>query len=200
MNIGIDLDDVLADTLPALIEYHNDTYNTTFTEDDYHSFHLWKVWGCTKEESNRRVYHFFETPYFKNIKTVSGSQKATKVLKEEHNLYIITSRPRKFSKDTLAWIEKYFPGVFNEVFFTNYSEKNNSDPKKNHVCDLLNVDVFIDDSLDYALECFNEKRQVFLFEAPSNKNKKFEENLYRVKSWKEILEILNSNTEEKCFV
>ncbi len=190
MNIGIDLDDVLADSLPALIEYHNDTYNTKFIKEDYHSFHLWKVWSCTKEESNQRIDRFFETKYFKDIKTKPGSQEAISFLKEKNNLYVITSRPRKFSKGTLEWIEKYFPGVFKEVFFTNYWEKDNPDPKKSHVCNILNIDVFIDDSLDYAIECFNEKRKVFLFEAPSNKNRKFEENIYRVKSWEEILETL----------
>ncbi len=192
MNIGIDLDDVLANTLPSLVDYHNKTHKTSLTKDDYHSFRLWEVWGCTEEEAIKKVYDFFKTPYFKKIKPLPDSQKAINLLKEKNELYIITSRSKMISKETKIWIEKYFPGAFKEIFFTDTWDKSCLNKDKDEVCNLLKVDIFIDDSLENALACFNEKRKVFLFESPSNKNKKVKKEIYRVKSWEEILEILNS--------
>ena len=56
MKIGIDLDQVLADLLPALIEFHNFTYGTVLTEKQFNSDKFWEVWGGTREEAIKKVY------------------------------------------------------------------------------------------------------------------------------------------------
>ncbi|KAF9904020.1 hypothetical protein BX616_001433, partial [Lobosporangium transversale] len=49
--IAVDLDEVLARTSLAVAEFHNDTYGTKLTMDDFISYDYTKIWCGTREES-----------------------------------------------------------------------------------------------------------------------------------------------------
>ena len=40
MRIGIDVDEVLAGLLPAIISYHNETHDTSLTREDFKTFNF----------------------------------------------------------------------------------------------------------------------------------------------------------------
>ncbi len=169
MNIGIDLDDVFADFMTALIEYHNATHNTSLTKQQFKTYRFWETWGGTREEAIQEVYNFHKTPYYENIKPIEGTQEAIKILKENNKLFIITSRQDCVIEQTKKWIEKHFPNTFAEIYFTNhYSQNGNPTRTKKEICDEIGIDILIEDSLDYAKECINPNRQIFLINAPWN--------------------------------
>lgn len=58
MNVGVDLDEVLADFLPSLMDYHNENYGTDFKKEDFHSYQFWHVWGGTREEAIQKYMAF----------------------------------------------------------------------------------------------------------------------------------------------
>ena len=188
MKIAIDIDEVLGQFLSALIEYHNNKYDTKFTEEDFHSYNFWNVWGGTKDEAIEKVYNFNRTVSFKNIEPVGGAKKSINELKEKNELFIITSRPQDTKENTKEWLEKNFPNTFSKVYFTGDFVNDGHLKTKKEICDDLDIDILIEDSGNYANDCTNSKRKVFLFNKPWNKDITIKEGVIRINSWKEIVE------------
>ncbi len=190
MKIGVDLDEVLGHFLPALIDWHNDTYETSWAIGQFYTYHFWEIWGGTVEESIQKVYDFHKTPYFKNIRPVKGSKESLASLKKDHELFIITSRQNDIKQETEEWVEQHFPGMFSEIHFTNNFSQSGAGRTKKEIADKLDIDIMIEDSAKYALECLSPGRKIFLIDYPWNKNEKLPEGIIRVNSWEEILENL----------
>jgi 5'(3')-deoxyribonucleotidase len=188
MKIGIDLDEVLVDFLPALLKYHNATYGTSLTREDFFTYHYWDIWGGTVEEAIKKVCDFHQTPYFKDLKPIAGTQEAIKRLKEGNELFIITSRQESIASATKAWIAEYFPDAFSDVFLTNQYSLSGDKKTKKEYCELLGIEVLIEDQLKYGLECLAPERKIFLLDCPWNKAKELPEGIKRVYSWQEIIE------------
>ncbi len=70
MKIGIDLDDVLIEFLPSLIQYHNEAHSTCLELSQFTSYKFWEIWGGTREQAVQKVYAFHKTPHFQNIPAV----------------------------------------------------------------------------------------------------------------------------------
>ena len=188
MKIGIDLDEVLADFLPAFIEYHNDTYGTSLVREQFHSYRFWETLGGTREEAIQKVYDFHKTPNFKNMKPVLDSQESVDILKQNNDLVVVTSRQDDVAKVTREWITQHFPNVFSEIYFTNHYSQNGSSTTKKQICNSVGVDILIEDSLEYALECLNSKRRILLLDCPWNRSYELPQGIYRVNSWKDIID------------
>lgn len=186
MKIALDLDEVLGQFLPALIEYYNDTYKTDWKIEEFYTYYFWEIWGGSVEESIQKVYDFHKTDYFKNIKPVAGAQEAVKKLKENNELFIITSRQNDIIKDTREWVEKYFPNTFTEIYFTNHFSQSGKAITKSEICEKLGIEMLVEDSAPYALECLKPGRKIFLFDYPWNRSAKLPQGIQRVHSWKEI--------------
>ena len=189
MKIGIDIDEVLADFLPAIIKYHNETYNTFLTSSDFKTYNLWESWGGTKEESVKKIYDFFRTDYFSEINPIKGAQNATRVLRENNDLSIVTSRHEEITRETKRWVNQNFPNTFSEINFAgHYYSKNKNSKTKRQICDSQGVEILIEDNFEYALECLTPKRKVLLFNHPWNQEIRLPKGMKRVHSWNEIMD------------
>jgi 5'(3')-deoxyribonucleotidase len=188
MKIAIDIDEVLGDFMPNFIKFYNDKYKTNLIIDDLPSYYLWNFLDVTRENMIQRVYDFHKTDYFKNIKPIKDAEESVKKLKENNELFIITSRQNAVIEETKQWIEKYFPNIFSEIYFTNNLSKNGESKTKKEICDLINADILIEDSLEYCLECMSPNRKIFLLDYSWNKNNNLPKEITRVYSWKEIME------------
>ena len=190
MKVGIDLDEVLADFLSALIEYHNTAYGTSLIREEFQSYRFWETWGGTREEAIQKVYDFHETPYFKNMKPVVGSQELIDILNQNNDLVVVTSRQDDVAEATGEWIALHFPDTFSDVYFANHYSQNGSSTTKKQICDSVGIDVLIEDSPEHALECLNPKRKVLLLDCPWNMSFELPQGIYRINSWKEILDCI----------
>jgi uncharacterized HAD superfamily protein len=186
MKIGIDLDDTLSDSRLNMIEFHNKIYGTNFKIEDIKKYNFWENWGGTLETTIDELEKFHKTDYAKNIRPIKDAKEILEKLKKNNELYIITARSNDLKKETEEWVEKYFPDIFSKIYFTNeYSHGGIKETKKN-TCDNLDIDIFIEDNLDFALECAEPSRKVFLIDRPWNQTDKLPSNVNRVYSWKEI--------------
>ncbi|MEK6906869.1 MAG: hypothetical protein AABW81_04585 [Nanoarchaeota archaeon] len=190
MKIGVDIDEVLADLINPLVEYHNITYGTTLKRDDFRTFNLWETWGGTEEEANKKLYDFFHSKFFKEVPLIQKSQESVNFLSKKHELIIITSRPEYVSDRTIKWVEKNFSSCFKEFHFTHEWYKNGTSRKKD-ICLNKKVDIMIEDSLDKALDC-SVISKVMLYDCPWNKTNNLPKNITRVNGWEEILSYLNT--------
>lgn len=190
MKIGFDLDEVLTDQLPAIIEYHNAVYGTALTREQFRSLRYWEAWGGTKEEAIQKVYDYYRIDYFRNISPVAGSHEAVDALKQSHDLCIITSRPNDFAQETRDWVNLHFPESFSSINFANHYAQSGKPKTKSEICDSLGVNVLVEDSLEYALECRKQTRRIFLLDCPWNQSPDLPLGVQRVQNWREIADAI----------
>jgi len=186
MLIGIDLDSVLADLIVSLLSHYNERQGTEFCKDDHNDYALHRVWRCSSEESKERVFDFYRSTKFDEVKPIKGCQEGIEYLKGKHNLVVITSRPLVIEKKTKSWIEKYFPKVFTGIHHTNSFSKQGKKRLKSEVCEDLGVEAMIEDSLEFAKDCLKAQVKVFLYDQPWNQSKRLPKDITRFYHWKEI--------------
>ena len=193
MLIGIDLDEVLVGLMPQLIKYHNRYYKTSYIYNDFKSFFLWETWGGTKEETDKKIWNFYNSKLFEQALPIEGAIDAIEQLSTKYKLLVITSRPEKIRKKTKDWLRKYFPKKFNKVYFAyNFSYGVGNAKKKLDICQDLKIDLLIDDCLENVEEIGNiqHKMQALLFDRPWNRVS-LPEKVTRVYSWQEIVGKVN---------
>lgn len=191
MNIGVDIDEVLAELTEAFLKYHNHTYETKLKKKDMFSYSYHEVIGDTEEEMKQKILKFFNTDFFHNIKTVSGAKRAIALLAKEHQLSVITARPHIIRPQTEQLITHHFPKHFSTINLTNQWHGEGQKRSKSEVCKEKNIAVMIEDSLYHARDCAAQGIYVLLvdFGYPWNQvSEKLPENIKRVHSWKEITE------------
>lgn len=193
MKIGVDLDGVVVNIMQPILERYNSLYGTSWEYEDLYSHDLWDVFGITKEESMKRVLEIISELDFDEVVGHEGAVEGLKMLNEEHELIAITSRPTFFEDRTLKWIEKYVPGVFKKIVFTNQYSNDHASTKtsKSAVCRAEGIDIMFEDYIDYILDCAPVCKKVFMFSQPWNRNVKLPENAIRVMNWGEVLKEIN---------
>lgn len=192
MLIGLDLDDVIADFIPSFLEFYNNNYNSSLTRDNVSTYKLWYILGITQEKAVQRMIEFYDSPYFRDIRPVVGSMDAINVLNQNHKLCIITSRLEQGIGKTRRWIIDWFPSKFGEIYFAkNTYAQDKKEKSKLEICLDLNVRFLVEDSLEYTQQCAEKGINVLLLNTPWNQANKLPENVTRVKSWNEIVNIIN---------
>lgn len=187
MKIGVDMDGVLSNCIASLLMYHNKVYRTNYTSKQVKSHNLRDLWEGTKEEEIKKVYAFFKSPYFRDIKPISGSIEAIDILSKNHELFVITARPYEIEKETKKWVKRYFPNMFRDIILTNEFCLNGNNEKKIDVCFDIGAELIIEDCLANAIDCAINGLDVYLINAPWNKSERLHARIERVKNWKEII-------------
>jgi len=194
MNIGVDMDEVLAELLQAYLQYHNHHYDTKIQKKDMFSYSFQEVFGGTHQENKQKILDFFKSDFFHKIKPVSGSLKAVSKLAEEHQLCIITARPHIIRAQTEQWLNQHFPDCFHSINLTNQWHGEGAKQLKSEVGVKNKIDIMIDDSLKHVQDCASQGIYTLLadFQYPWNQVEKLPMNSKRVHSWREIVTEINN--------
>jgi hypothetical protein len=91
------------------------------------------------------------------------------------------------TQETNLWVEKYFPGIFSGIRFTNTYSGSGIKLKKSQVCKEFNAKIIIEDDLMHITDCASNGIQVIVYNHPWNREG-LSENITRVSDWNEILE------------
>lgn len=191
--IGVDFDDVLVPTNETMSSWHNSVYGTSYQKEDIVSWtHLDYLWQCSREEKHRRIHEFFYSEEHATMVPVRGAEEALQILNEKgFCVVIITGRPVQFRKQTLPFVEKYFPSLLGHTHFTSkVIDGIVTDRPKAEFCEELAVEIFIDDHLQYVNNIAFAGIPVLLFDNPWNQTDDLPPNVERVYSWSEIVERL----------
>lgn len=191
MKIGIDLDDVLSKSTAAFIEFYNNTYGTNIKIENKEKYGWWELVDVPREEYEKRVHEFYTTHYFQETDPVDGAKEILKKLKNNNELCIITARGNNIKEVTEKWVEKYFPNIFSKIYFTSQFELGAIQTTKSAICNDLNIDIFIEDNLEFAESCIKPNRKVYLLNYPWNQADKLPNGIKRVRSWEEIGQLEN---------
>lgn len=192
MNIAIDFDDSLADSISQLILFNNAQYGTRFEKNNFSFSDYTKMWGGNSGDNFVKMTKFLKSPYGENILPISGSQKTLKILKEKgHNPFLVTGRDKQFENITQAFIDKYFPDIFSGIYHTNSYSIEATKIKKSTICKKLDASIIIDDDLLHVIDCANSGIKVLVIDTPWNQED-LPDGAIRVSSWNQILETIDT--------
>ncbi|MES2409339.1 MAG: hypothetical protein V4509_03505 [Patescibacteria group bacterium] len=186
--IGLDFDDVIIDFCPALISEHNKEYGTSYEMKDMLHFEFEKLWGGTQKDTVDRIVKMYDAPPRINFSPVAGVVEALEILKDKYQFVVVTGRPDTSKNSVVMWLEKYIPGVFKEIYFTNQFHGEQKYTKADF-CKMYNIDLFVDDYLPTILDITGKNISTILFDKPWNQAE-LPHDVVRVRSWKEIVDYL----------
>ncbi|MCE0481837.1 hypothetical protein HAX54_039926 [Datura stramonium] len=163
--VAVDVDEVLGNFVSALNEFVADRYSSYHSVSEYHVYEFFKIWKCSRDEADIRVHEFFKTSYFKTgIRPIPGARQTLQKLSRFCNLSIVTSRQNAIKDHTIEWIERHYPGLFQDIHFGNHFALNGQSIAKSDICRSLGANVLIDDNPRYAIECAEVGIKVLLFD------------------------------------
>ena len=154
--IAVDLDDVVHNTVEDILKYHNTTYGTQVTLDQYYgaTTRPAETWSAKDDETAiRQVQSYVYTEQYLQSKPDLITKEVLNGLALKHRLIIVTGRADFVIEPTKVWIEKNLPNVFADIIHTNFyrSAVDAKVAKKVDICRSLGVDVLIDDHLEHVL-------------------------------------------------
>ncbi|VFQ63405.1 unnamed protein product [Cuscuta campestris] len=163
--VAVDIDEVLGNFVSALNQFIADRYSLYHSVSEYHVYEFFKIWNCSRDEADIRVHEFFKTSYFKTgIHPIPGARQALQKLHRFCNYSIVTSRQNAIKDHTIGWIEKHYPGLFENVHFGNHFALSGKSIPKSEICRSVGSKVLIDDNPRYAIECADVGIKVLLFD------------------------------------
>lgn len=195
LTIAIDIDDVLSDSVSALVEYSNAHWGTQITVSDYDE-NFAKMWNIDFAEVERRYEEYVKAGMILRLNPVQQAFVALTDLHRHYRLIIITSRRKALKSNTIRWITDNFPGIFNEddIYFAGIwdkclSEAAATDTKGNIVLS-LGADYLIDDQVKHCISVANSGVKALLFgDYPWNQyDGTLPNSVVRVKNWAEVKE------------
>lgn len=119
--ISIDIDDVLAESAKAFVAFSNKNWDTNLTVDDYDDnwakmWHMERGYEEGADEINRRADLYHQTII---DHTSIRAHEVLNELKKDYDLILVTARRTSTQGDTLLWVQREFPGMFeeNKIYF-----------------------------------------------------------------------------------
>lgn len=201
MRIGIDIDDVLADTLPAFVRFNNERFGGRWELEHFHTAHWEDVLRLTSEEMADRLEIFFDSPLFRSVNPATEAISTLASLRADHELHIVSARWDRIVDFTEVWLDHHFPGFFRGVHFAANHYTPRADPRggrrtKDQLLADHGLDVLIEDSLEYADRCLQNGFRVVLFDRPWNRSGT-DPRYHRVRGWGEVPTIIERIAAER---
>ena len=195
MNIGIDIDNVISnfdeELLKEYIKHDKELRNSGIINQNAKYIRN-DMFDWSEEEDNIFYKENIEK-IAKNLKVIEGAKEyIDKLKKDGHNIYIITGRDNGEYSDpynmTKEWLQENNI-YYDKLIFTDAYDKS----QKSKECIKNNVEIMIDDSVSICKNCVESGITTLIMDKPYNR----EENITRVKNWKEIYEYITNYKKEK---
>lgn len=193
MKIGIDIDNTITHTTEMIMHYARifGTEKQLNTVPDSRYYYLEDALGWDSATAN----YFLDNYLSRIYREMRPKEQAVEVihhLKEEHELFLITSRNYQFpmvEEVTLEWLQSYDIAYDRLIM--------NATPNMHHfsklgVCQEHGIELMIEDHHDLALE-LSQAIPVILFDYPYNRHLA-SDNIIRVQHWNEVMDCLNRIT------
>lgn len=187
MLIGIDIDEVLSETIDFVLEYHKGEVKGKKIErnqiSDYFLANIpWYEFLSTEESANFFIEPLSSRLMFTALKPVDWAFKKLKERKEAwHHFYAITARGEPLRESTEQRINNHFPEIFDKLFFCNHYWPDFPRYTKEDICTEHGVSLFVEDNPRYAIDLEKLGIKVFLLNKPWNANFKGQEHPWIIK-------------------
>ncbi len=184
MRIGIDIDGVIANTFPLLVQELNEHFNKNLTYDDIVSYDIARIYNIKKEQLSEFVQlnkHLLQD----NPLPVPLAMECINNLRDRAFVALISARFEQSRDSTQNWLQRH--GIhWDELILLGSHDKADT-------CVKLELNFFIEDNLNNALQVSSCGIPVLLFDAPYNRAP-LPDLVQRVHSWSQIYEIITLNS------
>ncbi|MDR1300263.1 MAG: hypothetical protein LBK50_00995 [Candidatus Nomurabacteria bacterium] len=200
--IVVDIDDVLADMVPALIERINDLMGSNLGVEDY-TENMGDVLGLELEEVSRLFDEFFanSNPFYSSLKPIEQAREALQRLSHDYDIVALTSRRQSTESVTKKWLEQNLGGLVGEVHFSGAFETITADShkrNKNEQLLMLDADWLIDDQPKHVNSAAELGIKAILFgDYPWSDRQDIHPDVLRARDWVGVLRIIEGATREK---
>jgi len=197
--LGIDIDDVLADSTDALRVFVNQRRGVDLSEKHYRiEAQYWgyyeSVWAQHGIDPTDLMLDFHNGMNLdqSDIRPIPGSVEGTKKLSRKYDLVPITSRPEEMGEETERWLGEQFEPVFAmEPVFIGFGT--NARRTKGEVCEELGISYLLDDNIEHCKTALTRGVGAVLF-GNYGWHKKIPSDLIRCKDWREVLEYFDEQS------
>lgn len=183
MKIAVDIDEVLCPFLESFIPFAHKELGTNYKLEDFETYNLEQVIDRPVLEIINAVRAFYRDK-LENLPSFADALPTLRLIGEEHELIVLTSRHHEAIEKTPDWINKHFPDVFREIVFSS-NPAIDSKKTKAMICKELQVDVLIEDDPRHIEVCIQEKVRVIMPQKLWNKTVDTN-SVIAVKNWEEI--------------
>ena len=174
MHIGIDIDEVLCETLEFALQFFGGkiAWNplSRAQVSDYYLPNIPWYEDISREDAIRFFVDAQNSPRaLEELRPVHWAYEMLKKWKSEwHILYAITARGEPVKHATEKWIQKYFPNLFDEIIFCNHYRDAHPHFSKEEICKQKEIKLFVEDNPKYAIDLETVGIKVFLLDKPRN--------------------------------
>lgn len=173
MIIGVDIDNVIADTEKELRRVLLETKGIRLNREDITNYSLNDIGGIDPETLRELLAMFNEGDVFSGLEVIDGASETLELLMKAHRVELVTSRPEKLRLQTEAWLARNNV-PYHELKFASHSKVNG-----------VPYELFLEDQDNFARELAESGTFVLLFDAPWNRHVEHE-NIDRVYSWEDV--------------
>ncbi len=180
MNLGFDIDGVIANFTQPLLEVIKENYGLNLKIKDIYTFDLNIVLGITKNEGTQLIHQTLK----KDLPLNKGAKETLeKLSREGHNIYLLTGRYDFLRDITQSWLKE--KGVtYTHLHMLNIGEK--------YLADIQPMDLIVEDSLEDALEWSQKVKNVLIYDQPWNRTLNVRNLTRRVYSWNDIYQAVQN--------
>ena len=171
MRIAIDIDGVLAEIMEHFLDFLSRETGVRLNRGDVDVYFDWfhKI-GIDKERFKNLIQAFYLSEEFKKATPFdSESMIPLSQMAKEHTLMVVTSRPESTKEITEGFLDKFYPELFENVYYigTSYEGDGIAAKSKAEMLSKLKADIAVDD--DPGLAGIGECR-LLLVDQPYNQD------------------------------
>jgi uncharacterized HAD superfamily protein len=195
--IAVDIDDVLARSAEGFIAFSNKQWGHALQPEDYQE--EWAVvWGVPLEEALERSIVYHASGVVGNYQPHEAAMPVLKRLAKHYRLVAVTSRREILKPETDRWMERHFPGVFQELHYAGIWDRHLTGDNvqqalahtKAEIVREIGADYLIDDQPKHCIGAAEAGAKVVLF-GDYKWNRELRElpkNVVRAHHWDEVAE------------
>jgi len=200
MNLGFDLDEVIAKTASMAVDYLNYKFDCKYGIEVFKSFNFEdNVYSDDDEKQQMAVdalvYSVTDKKLMSTVKPYKESIKVLNTLKRSgHKIFIVTKRHKHLTGTTNAWLREHNI-VFDKLILTDVQGKG-------AVAKQFGLDFFIDDLESNLYEMYRSKAKwkkgLVLMTRPWNEDDYIDTSKFtRIYNWNEVLRFVSQGNRLK---
>lgn len=186
--LALDLDELLFPFAENFLKYVNNERGTGFSIDDIPGYLFKGLPDIPLPEVLQLIGAFLTRTGLQPL-PLQGAVEAVEQLKHQFELVVVTARYDELKEATLAWLQTYFPDMFERIVLCNsFAVTRPNTRTKVDVCLELGAVALVDDSVAHVTEMATDgKRGVLFGDYPWNQTDELPEGVTRARNWDEVL-------------
>ena len=187
--LAFDMDEVIFPFAKSYALWRKREGMESFQERDLTSYDFAKVLRDDNADGEH-TSAFIADPLTLGVGPVRGSRGGLVELVRKHDIVVVTNRYETQSVGTLAWMDRWFPGVAARVIFAR-PRRGVEGKSKGLICSEIGAELLIDDSPEH-IAGLSETPGLLFGDYPWQHS--FDEALPRVRNWAELLVVLGGSS------